>query len=68
MFKAEKSFEENLAAFQAVCEGIDPDCAKILFDNIAILIKHGADRDARTLFNGEVKKALHELPTKVEAE
>ncbi|WP_215764653.1 hypothetical protein [Gluconobacter sp. P1D12_c] len=68
MFDAQKSFEENLEAFKAACEGIDADCAKILFDNIAILIKHGADRDARTLFNKEVKKALDALPTKEEAE
>lgn len=68
MFDAQKSFEENLAAFKAACGGIDADCAKILFDHIAILIRHGADRDARTLFNTEVKKALDALPAKEEAE
>ena len=68
MFDSQKSFEENLAAFKAACEGIDADCAKILFDNITILIKHGSDRDARTLFNTEVKKALDALPAKEEAE
>lgn len=68
MFDAQKSFEQNLAAFKAACEGIDADCAKILFNNIAILIKHGADRDARTLFNTEVKKALNALPAEEEAE
>jgi hypothetical protein len=68
MFNAQKSFEENLAAFRAACELIDTDCAKILFDNIAILIKNGADRDARTLFNTEVKKALDALPAKEDSE
>lgn len=68
MFDAQKSFEENLAAFKAACEGIDADCAKILFDNIAILIKNGADRDARTLFNAKVKNALEALPAKEAAE
>jgi len=66
MFEAQKSFEENLEAFKAACEMIDADCAKILFDNIVILIKHGADRDARTLFNTAVKKALDALPAKDE--
>lgn len=61
MFDAQKSFEDNLATFKAACEGIDADCAKILFDNIGILIKHGADRDARTLFNSRVKAALDAL-------
>ncbi|WP_313198122.1 hypothetical protein [Rhizobium sp.] len=68
MFDAKKSFEENLAAYKAACEGIDADCAKILFDNIAVLLEHGADRDARTLFNTEVKKALEALPVVEEAE
>lgn len=68
MFDAQESFEVNLAAFKAACEGIDADCAKILFDNIAILIKHGADRDARTQFNTSVNKALYALPARKDAE
>lgn len=62
MFDANKSLEENLAAFRAECEKIDADCAKILFDNIEILKKRGADRDARIVFNTGVKKALEALP------
>lgn len=61
MFDAQKSFEDNLATFKAACEEIDADCAKVLFDNIDILIKNGADRDARTLFNSKVKAALDTL-------
>lgn len=68
MFDAKKSFEANLAAFQAACEALDSDCAKILFDNIKILIEHGADRDARTEFNGNVKAALENLPGAEKAE
>lgn len=68
MFDAQKSFDDNLAAFKTACEAIDPDCAKILFDNIGLLIKHGADRDARTLFNTEVKAALDALPAAEKAE
>lgn len=68
MLDAQRSFEDNLAAFKTACEGIDADCAKILFDNIGILIKHGADRDARTLFNSKVKAALDVLPAKGKGE
>lgn len=68
MFDAQKSFEENLSVFKAACEEIDADCAKVLFNNIAILIKHGADRDARTLFNTNVKEALNALPAEGQAE
>lgn len=68
MFDAHKSFEDNLAAFKAACEAIDSDCAKILFDNIDILIEHGADRSARTIFNANVKAALDALPKAEEAQ
>ena len=62
MFDANKSLEENLAAFRVECEKIDADCAKILFENIEILKKRGADRDARNVFNMSVKKAVEALP------
>lgn len=65
MFDAEKSLDENLAFFRAECEKLDPDCAKILFDNIDILRQHGADRGARGTFNARVKKALEALPDPV---
>lgn len=68
MFDTQKSFEDNLAAFKTACEAIDPDCAKILFDNIGLLIKHGADRDVRTAFNENVKAALDALPIAEKAE
>ena len=63
MFDAKKSFDENLAIFRAACEELDAECAKILFDNIDVLITHGADRDARSRFNAQVKSALDALPT-----
>lgn len=67
MFDVQKSFDENLAAFKTACEELDADCAQILFDNIAILITHGADRDARTQFNAKVNAALDALPTAEQA-
>lgn len=62
VFDAQKSFDENLAAFKAACEALDADCAKILFDNIDILIARGADRDARSQFNAKVNAALDTMP------
>lgn len=68
MFDAQKSFDENIAAFKKACEELDAECAKILFDNIEILIAHGADRDARTRFNAKVNAALDALPTAEQAQ
>ncbi|MGC6399487.1 hypothetical protein ACNI3Q_02780 [Sphingomonas sp. FW199] len=62
MFDANKSLDDNLAAFRAECEKLDADCAKILFDNIDVLRLKGADRDARSAFNAKVKAALEALP------
>ena len=31
------SFSDNLARFRAEAEGIDTECARILFDNLAVL-------------------------------
>lgn len=61
MFEAQKSFDENLVAFKTACEALDAECAKILFDNIDILITRGADRDARSQFNAKVNAALDAL-------
>jgi hypothetical protein len=63
MFDASKSLDENLVAFRAACDAIDPECAQILFDNLAILRSSGADRTARQTFNAAVKSALEALPT-----
>ena len=65
MFDANKSLDDNLAVFRAECEKIDAECAKVLFDNIDILKKHGADRDGRSQFNAKVKTALEALPDPV---
>lgn len=62
MFNSGKSLDDNLQEFKAACDGIDPECAKILFDYIEILKKNGPDRDARSIFNSRVKKALEALP------
>ena len=62
MFDPSKSLEENLLAFKAACEKIDADCAKILFDNLDILKKYGADRQARFQFDARVKTALEGFP------
>lgn len=61
MFDSDKSLDENLMAFRTACDAIDPECAKILFDNLSAL-RSGADRDARQTFNAAVKSALEALP------
>lgn len=35
------SFSDNLARFQEEAERIDADCARILFDNLALLARDG---------------------------
>jgi len=62
MFDPDKSLDENLVAFRAACDALDPECAGILFDNLAALRTAGADRNARTVFNASVKLALEALP------
>lgn len=64
MFDATKSFDENVATFLSECESIDAECAKILANNIGILIEHGSDRDARGEFNKKVKQELAALTAK----
>jgi hypothetical protein len=64
-FEPENSFEENLALFKAETEKIDPGCAKILFDNLAILFREGdATRDRAMIseFHRAVLAALDHLP------
>lgn len=62
MFHADRSLDENLVAFRAACDALDPECAGILFNNLATLRAAGADRNARTAFNTSVKLALEALP------
>ena len=56
-FKLENTFEENLALFQAEAEQIDPDCAKILLDNLHLLDSGGDTAPSRATI-GEFHKAV----------
>jgi hypothetical protein len=59
------SFSDNLARFRAEAEGIDPECARILFDNLAVLMRDGdatRTRQAVQEFNQAVLVALDGLP------
>lgn len=59
------SFEDNLALFRAEAERLDPECARILFDNLATLTRQGdgsRDRQAIQEFNRAVLAALNALP------
>lgn len=64
-FDPTASFEDNLALFRAEVEQLDPECARILFDNLATLAgqSDGArDRQAIQEFNRAVLAALNALP------
>jgi len=59
------SFSDNLARFRAEAERIDPDCARILFENLALLAPDGdgaPTRQAVQEFNRAVLAALDGLP------
>ena len=59
------SFSDNLARFRAEAEGIDTECARILFDNLAVLMRDGdatRTRQAVQEFNQAVLAALDGLP------
>ncbi|MDT7530734.1 hypothetical protein OVY29_18905 [Sphingopyxis sp. SE2] len=64
-FDPAASFEDNLALFRAEAERLDPECARILFDNLATLTRQGdgaRDRQAIQDFNRAVLAALNALP------
>jgi len=63
MFDSAKTLADNLKAFQAECEKLDPECSKIFFENLATLqlAEPGQERAARAQFNAHVKAALEAL-------
>ncbi|WP_417456144.1 hypothetical protein [Kordiimonas sp.] len=64
------SFSDNLTRFRAEAERIDADCARILFDNLALLARDGDAtriRQAVQEFNRAVLAALDDLPEGPEA-
>jgi hypothetical protein len=66
-FDQDKSFDENIAEFRKHLDGIDPDCAKILFEHISVLEGDGNPeraREYRTAFNETVLKSLEQLRAK----
>jgi hypothetical protein len=63
-FELDNSFDDNLALFKAEAEKIDPECAKILFDNLHRLDAAGdAGRSAISDFHSGVASALDALQT-----
>jgi hypothetical protein len=57
-FDIDKTFEENMEQFRAHLEGLDPECAKILFDNLETLLRGANPRAARAAFNQAVLAQL----------
>ena len=63
-FDLDKTFDENLAEFRRHLEELDPQCAKIFFDNQDLLLGDGNQARARanrTAFNAAVLRALNGL-------
>lgn len=63
-FDPTASFDDNLARFKTELEGIDPECACILFANLATLTRDGdaaRNRQAIQDFNQAVLRALEAL-------
>ncbi len=63
------SFEDNLARFRAEAERLDPECARILFDNLETLMRQGDGSRARQAtqeFNRAVLAAVNALPDPAE--
>jgi hypothetical protein len=66
-FDPNKALDEHLAEFRAHLEAIDPECAKIFFDNLPTLKGDGNPSRARanrTAFNQAVLAQLKALPPK----
>ena len=69
-FKIENSFAENLALFKAEAEKSDPECAKILFENLHLLDVEGETGPSRAVigeFHKAVLKGLEALQAAAEA-
>jgi hypothetical protein len=65
-FDGTKDFAENMMAFRAHLEGVDAECAAILFAHIDILQREGdqaRNRSNRTEFNKNVATDLDALAT-----
>jgi hypothetical protein len=56
-FKLDNSFDDNLALFRAEADKIDPDCAKLLFENLHLLDVAGEAVPGRAAI-GEFHKAI----------
>jgi len=66
-FDPSKAFDEHLAEFRAHLESIDPECTKILFDNLPALEGDGNPSRARAnraIFNQTVLAQLKALKPK----
>lgn len=64
-FDPAASLDDNLARFKTELEGIDPECARVLFANLVTLTCDGdaaRNRQAIQDFNQAVLRALEALP------
>jgi hypothetical protein len=69
-FDFNKTFDQNTAEFRKHLEELDPECAKIFFDNQTTLLGDGNPARAqanRIAFNEAVLEQLKTLPPGTEA-
>ena len=65
-FDSTKSHQQNLDLWKAELQALDPECTKILFDALPLLLRDEDDpksRSARTAFNTKVLADLLALPS-----
>lgn len=69
-FELNSSFDDNVALFKTETEKVDPECAKILFDNLGLLDTGGDAAPSRgtiSEFHKAVLTALEALAKPAES-
>lgn len=61
-FDPTASFDDNLTRFKTELERLDPECAQILFNNLATLLRDGDAVRNRQEFYRAVLAAVEALP------
>jgi hypothetical protein len=67
-FRLDNSFDDNLALFKDEAEKADPECAKILFDNLHFLDVSGEAAPGRAAISDFHKAVLNALDALQKAE
>lgn len=66
-FDPAATFEDNLARSEAECERLDPECVRILFDNLSALTRDGDAARNRQAKVDDVKALQNEAAAELDA-